>query len=146
MGLVHDDKFRAGTDKIKPVPVGFDEIKRDNGAGILFEQRCSSPKPPLQAVDCGGQDKLCFDMELLGHLFLPLLCELWGAEYSHAPHFATILQFPRNKQGFHSLAYSHVIGNEQADSILLHGHEQGNQLIGTRLYGNMSKGAKRTSA
>ena len=42
VGLVHDDKLRAGTKEVIPAMVGLDEVQRDDSEGVMLEEALTS--------------------------------------------------------------------------------------------------------
>ena len=83
-------------------------------------------------------------MEFVRHFVLPLLGELRRAQDCQTADLSTIQQFPDDEQRLHGFADAHVIGNEEADNGLAHGHEQGHELVGTGINRNMAEGTEGT--
>ena len=83
---------------------------------------------------------------MLLQLPLPLFSEVRWAEHGHARNFATIQQFLGEKSRLNGFSDTHVISNEEAHGVLLEPHEQGDQLVGTRLEVQMPEGSKRSCA
>lgn len=131
MRFVHNNHFRAGTEKIEPVSVRFDIVKGDDGEGIFLEQGCGGPKAAFQPVDRGRQNRLGSNMELVRHFTLPLLGKLRWTQDSKAANFSPVQQLTDNKQRLHCFADTYVISNEETDNWLAHGHEQGHKLVGS---------------
>ena len=68
-------------------------------------------------------------MKLLRKLFLPLLSEVWRTEHHHAIDFTAFDQLLCDQTGFDRFADSDAIGNQHANWIQTHCHQEWNQLI-----------------
>jgi hypothetical protein len=75
-----------------------------------------------------------------------LFSEVRWAEDSHACNFAAIQQFLGEERCFNGLSDTHVVSNQETHRILLEPHEQGDQLVGTRLEVQMPKRTERACA
>jgi hypothetical protein len=90
VGFVHNDEFRAGTEKVISAMVGLDVVQRNDSEWVMLEEALPSSALGFKTPSCTGQDQLRLDLELALQLPLPLLSEVRRTEYRHASDFPAI--------------------------------------------------------
>ena len=80
---------------------------------------------------CGtGPDDFSFYVQFVLELRLPLVAQVWRAYHSKAFDLTTFQKFLENDKGLNGFTYSHIIGNQQSNPILLQCHYQRYNLVG----------------
>ena len=146
MRLVDDDEVRAGAQKIVAPPVRFDVIEGYDREEIGVEHRFVRAESPLQAGSRSRADHLGVEAELFGELLLPLFAQVRRADDGQPLDFSPVEQFSRNQARLDGFANAYVVGDEQAHRILFHRHQQGHELIGSRLDVQVPETPKGTGA
>jgi hypothetical protein len=82
-------------------------------------------------------------MKLVPQLGLPLIHQVWRTNHGKAGRLTPVAKFTRDERGFNGLADTNIVGDEQPDGILAQGHQERDQLIGTRLDGDTGKATER---
>ncbi len=146
VGLVHDHALRAGTQEVVAPAVRLDVVGGDDDEVVDVEERLADAAALLEPADGRGQHQLGLDVELVRQLRLPLLSEVRWAQHGQAPYLAAIKELAGHEPGFDRLADADVGGDEQADHVLLEGHEGRHELVRPRLAGDAGEGAEGSGA
>ncbi len=141
--LVHDHQVGRGPQEVVPMPIGLDIVGGDHGDGEALEDGLVQPALALQAADGAREHQLGLEVELGGHLPLPLLGQVRGAEHGQPLDLTTVQQFAGHQAGLDGLADAHVVGDQQAHRIQFERHHQGHQLVGPGLGGDAAEGPER---
>jgi hypothetical protein len=145
VSLVHNDKFWAGAKKVIPAMVRLDVVQGDDREGEMIEEALATSAIGFQTASCTRQDQLGIDLEFVLQFPLPLFCKVRGAEHGHARNFAAVQQLLGEEGRLDRLSNTHIIGNEEAHGVLFEPHEQGDQLVRTRLEVQVPERSKRSS-
>ncbi|MNZ26331.1 hypothetical protein D3C78_435190 [compost metagenome] len=133
MRLVDDYQLGAGVLEFVATAIRLDVVEADYREGVFGEDRGVGRQAALQALDGAGGDHLGADVELALQLLLPLLAQVRRAKHGEALDLTPVEHFPGDQPGLDGLADTHVVGDQQADHLVLQGHQQRHQLIGTGL-------------
>ncbi len=76
---------------------------------------------------------------------LPLLRQVRRAQHGKPPDLATVEQFAGDDRCLDGLADADVVGDQEAHRVELERHHQRHELIGSRLDGDATEAAERTS-
>ena len=76
VGLIDNDEFGTGPQKLVAAAVGFDEVQGDYDEGMVLEQGFSKRKATLQPGCSAGKHQFCVDVKFIAELSLPLLGQL----------------------------------------------------------------------
>src|SRR5712691_4283288 len=139
MGLLDNHQLRAGADEIVPPALRLDVIQGDDRERIDIEYHLPSGKAALKSARRPGADYLRLNQEFAGELLLPLLTQVRRADDSQPFNLAPVEQFTGKQPRFDRLADADVIRNQQPDDVLAQGHEQGHELIGPWLDGQVAE-------
>ncbi|MDT4870225.1 hypothetical protein FQZ97_1052960 [compost metagenome] len=131
MRLVDNYQLRTSVLELVAASVGLDVVKADHREGVFGEDRCVGLQASLQTLDGASSDHLGTDIEFALQLFLPLLAKVWRAEHGEALDLSTVEHFPGDQPGLDGFADTHVVGDQQADHLVLKRHQERNQLVGT---------------
>jgi len=146
VSFVDDDQVGTGTQEVVAASVALDEVGRDHHVLVQLEEGLADGAVAFEARRRAGEDQLGVDVELAAQLLLPLLGERRRTEHGQALGLAAIKKLAGDEAGFDGLADAYVVRDEQANDVLAHGHQQGNELIRARLDCELGEGSEGTAA
>ena len=131
--LVDDDEVGGGAQELVAVAVALDEVGADDDVRVALEERLAQAQPALEPGRGRGQHADRVDVELVAHLGLPLVREVWRGEHADALDLAAVEELAREQQRLDGLADADVVGDEQAHRVEAQAHEQRHELVRARL-------------
>ena len=144
VGLVHHDALGCDGEEVLAVALALDVVQADDDHRMVVKQAHTVGQLPLQTTGTGGRQCHSEQVEALLEFALPLLHQMGWAQHGHALDFASVHQFPDDQRSLDGLANADVVANQQPHGGQPQGHEQGHELICTRLHSNVAEAAEGT--
>ena len=124
VGFIDDDEVRSRPQELEAMAVALDEVKAHNHVRMSLKQRLAETKSTLQAGRGGWQHEGGVYVELVAHLRLPLLREVRRRKDGDTFDLPTIHKLASDQKGFHGLADTDVVGDEEADGVQTQPHQE----------------------
>lgn len=146
VGFVDDDELGSDREEVFAVTLAFDVVEADDDEWVLAEERCAWRQRFFEPGGTGGSEGDGAEVETGFEFRDPLFDEVRRAEDGAAGDFVAIKELADDESGLDGFADADIVGDEEPDDGEPEGHEERNELIGSRFDGDVSEGPERAGA
>jgi hypothetical protein len=146
VGFVDDDALGSDGEEMFSVSLALDVVEADYSERVLLKETGSGGKGAFDASCAGGSQSDCSDMKAGCEFRLPLVHEVWWAQYGALRDLPSVEELAKDESCFDGFADTDIVGDEQSHHGQPQRHEQWDDLVGARFYGNVSEGTEGAGA